>query len=64
MCVSLVLLMTVVTLGIGVCEGVGRDSGCGHEDSHLMHDTENSIYDCIIYMEYDLMFYVCHCMCI
>ena len=20
------------------CEGVGRDSGCGHEESHLMHD--------------------------
>ena len=19
-------------------EGVGRDSGCGHEESHLMHD--------------------------
>ena len=29
-----------------------------------MHDTERSIKDCIIYMEYDLMFYVCHCMCI
>ena len=23
--------------------GVGRDSGCGHEESHLMHDTEHSI---------------------
>ena len=22
------------------CEGVGRDSGYGHEESHLMHDTE------------------------
>ena len=21
------------------CEGVGRDSGCEHEESHLMHDT-------------------------
>ena len=21
------------------CEGVGRDSSCGHEESHLMHDT-------------------------
>ena len=20
-----------------MCEGVGRDSGCGHEESHLMH---------------------------
>ena len=20
------------------CEGVSRDSGCGHEESHLMHD--------------------------
>ena len=24
-------------------EGVSRDSGCGHEESHLMHDTEYSI---------------------
>ena len=22
------------------CEGVGRDSGCGHEESHILHDTE------------------------
>ena len=21
------------------CEGVNRDSSCGHEESHLMHDT-------------------------
>ena len=21
------------------CEGVSRDSGCGHEESYLMHDT-------------------------
>ena len=21
------------------CEGVDRDSGCGHEESHLIHDT-------------------------
>ena len=21
------------------CEGVGRDSSCGHEEFHLMHDT-------------------------
>ena len=21
------------------CQGVSRDSGCGHEESHLMHDT-------------------------
>ena len=21
------------------CEGVSRDLGCGHEESHLMHDT-------------------------
>ena len=21
------------------CEGVSQDSGCGHEESHLMHDT-------------------------
>ena len=32
MCVSLVLPVTVVTLGIGMCEGVSRDSGYGHED--------------------------------
>ena len=24
-------------------EGVGRDSGCEHEESHLMHDTEHFI---------------------
>ena len=29
-----------------------------------MHDTEHSIYDYIIYMEYGLMFYVRHFMCI
>ena len=29
-----------------------------------MHKTEHSIYDCIIYMEYGLMFYVRHFMCI
>ena len=43
---------------------MGRDLSCGHEESHLMYNTEHSIKDCIIYMEYDLMFYVCHCMCI
>ena len=25
------------------CEGVSRDTGCGHEESHLMHDMEHSI---------------------
>ena len=30
-----------------MCEGVGKDSGCGHERSHLMHDMIYSIYDCI-----------------
>ena len=25
------------------CEGVGRDSGCGHEKSHIMYDTKQSI---------------------
>ena len=30
-----------------MCEGVGKDSGCGHESSHLMHDMIYSIYDCI-----------------
>ena len=29
-----------------------------------MHDTKHFIYDCIIYMEYGLMFYVNHFMCI
>ena len=24
-------------------EGVGRDLGCEHEESHLMHDMEHSI---------------------
>ena len=32
--------VTVVTLGIGMCEGVDRDSGYGHKESHKMHDTE------------------------
>ena len=45
------------------CEGVDRDSGCGHKESHLMHDTEHSIYDCIIYMKYEWMFTYCHCIC-
>ena len=43
MCVSLVLPVTVVTLGIGLCEGVDRDSSYGHEESHLIHDTEHFI---------------------
>ena len=34
------------------CEGVGRDSSCGHEEPHLMHDTKYFIYCCINYMEY------------
>ena len=46
-----------------MCEGVDHDSGYGHEESHLMHDMEYSIYDCIFCMECDLMF-ICHCMCI
>ena len=32
--------MTVCShIGLGMCEGVGRDSGCGYEEYHLMHDT-------------------------
>ena len=31
------------TLGNCRCEGVGWDLGCGHEESHLMHDTEHFI---------------------
>ena len=45
-------------------EEVGRDSVCGREESHLMHIMKHSIWDCIIYVEYNWMFYVCHCMCI
>ena len=25
------------------CEGVGQDSGYGHEESHLIHDTKHSM---------------------
>ena len=31
--------MTGFHTGHGMCEGVSQDSGCGHEESHLMHDT-------------------------
>ena len=24
-----------------MCEGVGQDSGCGHEESHHMHDIKS-----------------------
>ena len=41
--VPLVLPMTVFTLGIYMCEGVGQDSGYGHDESHLMHDMKYSI---------------------
>ena len=37
------------------CEGVDRDSGCGHEESHLMHDMIYSIYDCIFCVECGMM---------
>ena len=38
------------------CDGVGRDSGCGHEESHLMHD----IYiPCRIAFFYGLWYDVC-----
>ena len=33
----------VFTLGNCRCGGVGWDSGCEHEGSHLMHDTEHFI---------------------
>ena len=55
--------MTGFHTGISMCEGVGQDSGCGHEESHLMHDMIYSIYDCIFCMECGMMC-VCHCMCI
>ena len=44
-----------------MCEGVGQESGYGHEESHLMHDMIYSIYDCVFYMECG-MICVCHCM--
>ena len=43
MCVSLVPPVMVFTLGICMCEGVGQDSGYGHDESHLMHDNKYSI---------------------
>ena len=43
--------MTDFHTGISMCERVGQDSGCGHEESHLMHDMIYSIYDCIFCME-------------
>ena len=56
MCVSLILPVTVFTLGICMCEGFGQDSGYEHDESHLMHDMKYSILDCIIYMECDWTF--------
>ena len=32
-------------ISINMCEGVGQDSGCGHEESHLMHNMIYSLYD-------------------
>ena len=29
------------------CEGVDQDSGYGHEESHLIHDTKHSMWDWI-----------------
>ena len=46
-----------------ICEGVGQDSGYGHEGSHLIHDMKYSMLDCIFYVECG-MICVCHCMCI
>ena len=34
-------------LGRHMCEGVGQDSGYGHEESHLIHNMKYSMYDCI-----------------
>ena len=34
-----------------MCEGVGQDSGCGYEESHLRHDMIYSTYDCVLCME-------------
>ena len=30
--------LLVFTLGICICDGIGQDSGYGHEESHFMHD--------------------------
>ena len=46
-----------------MCGGVGWDSGCGHEESHLMHDIKIIPRKNCICMECEWIF-VCHCMCI
>ena len=38
-----------------MCERVGQDLGCGHEESHFMHDMIYSIYDCIFCIECGMM---------
>ena len=43
------------------CEGVSRDSGCGHEEFHLMHDMKYSILDFIFSMKCSLMMYAIAC---
>ena len=43
------------------CEGVGQDSGCGHEESHLMHDMKPLHVRLHSYMEYDMMLYAIAC---
>ena len=39
------------------CEGVGRDSGCGHEESHLMHDIKS------FHVEIAVLWNVNGCLC-
>ena len=46
-----------------MCEGVGQDSGCGHKESHLMHDIYTFHVGLHFCMDYGMMC-VCHCMCI
>ena len=53
----------ILKLGICMCEGVGQDSGYGHEESHLIHDMKYSMKDYIFCTECGMMC-VCHCMCI
>ena len=46
-----------------MCEGIGQNSGYGHEESYLMHDMKFPYRIAFFCMECGLM-YVCHFMCI
>ena len=45
--------MMVVTLGIGICEEVSRDSGFGHEESDNMHDM-HGIFHIVLHKLYEI----------